>query len=81
MWKTKVKLQDGEQLQRTRSATKGFMGEEDVNEYLIVNAKGETVGTVVHTDHTAVKGFRRTQTVRQVDSSGNVVTDERWTGA
>jgi hypothetical protein len=57
------------------------MAEEDINEYSVVNADGQVVGKVIHTDHTAVKGFRRTRTVRQTDINGKVIVDEHWEGS
>lgn len=80
MWHDKVKLKEGETLKRERSYSTGFMSEEDINEYAVLDARGTVVGKVVHTDHTAVRGFRRTQTVHQTDAEGRVLTDERWTG-
>lgn len=80
MWRDKVMLKDGEKLKHEHSYSKGFMSEEDINEYVVLDAQGTVVGKVVHTDHTAVKGFRRTQTVHQIDAEGRVLTDERWTG-
>lgn len=78
--KNRVKLKDGESLKFVSSSSKGFMAEEDINHYSVVDAQGQVVGAVVHHDHTAVKGFRRTQSVRQTDASGAVIVDETWTG-
>lgn len=78
--KDKVKLNPGEELKFESSRSKGFMAEEDINEYSVVNAAGQVVGQVIHTDHTAVRGFRRTQTVRQTDVNGKVIVDEHWEG-
>ena len=77
---SKVKLNPGEELKFENSRSKGFMGEEDINEYSVLNSEGQVVGRVTHTDHTAVRGFRRTQTVRQTDITGKVIVDERWEG-
>lgn len=76
--KSKLKLNIGEEIKRTSSRTKGFMGETDITEYQIVNQAGEVVGTVTHTDHTAVRGFKRTQTVEQKDLAGNTIVSEAW---
>jgi len=76
--RAKVKLNPGEELKHKNSRSKGPMGEMDIETYLVVNQSGETIGSVVHTDHTALRGFKRTQTVTQKDSEGNVVVDERW---
>jgi hypothetical protein len=80
MLKDKVKLNPGEELKFESSHSKGFMAEEDINEYSVVNSEGLVVGKVKHTDHTAVRGFRRTQTVRQTDLNGTVIVDEHWEG-
>jgi hypothetical protein len=56
------------------------MAEEDIYEYSILNPEGEVVGSVTRTDHTAIKGFRRTQSVRQRDNHNAVVVDETWSG-
>ncbi|GIZ10998.1 hypothetical protein [Pseudomonas sp. NCCP-436] len=76
--KSRLKLKDGEELKRISSRTKGFMEETDIIEYHIVNSAGEVVGTVTHTDHTAVRGFKRTQTVEQKDLAGNTIVSDSW---
>ncbi|ONN67809.1 hypothetical protein [Herbaspirillum sp. VT-16-41] len=77
-WKEKVVLKDGETLRLDRSYSKGFMQEEDVNLYTILNRDGaEKVKVQVH-DHTAVKGFRRTLSVVQTDHEGRTVVRESW---
>ena len=78
--KEKLVLKEGESLKFETSSSKGFMAEEDINEYSVVDAQGNIVGKVVHRDHTAVKGFRRTQSVRQTDAEGKVVVDVGWSG-
>lgn len=81
MLKDKVKLNPSEELKFESSRSTGFMAEEDINEYSVVNADGQVVGQVTHTDHTAVRGFRRTQTLRQTDVNGKVIVEEHWEGA
>ncbi|MEZ8316804.1 hypothetical protein [Vibrio splendidus] len=76
--KTRIKLNDGEVLKRISSRTKGFMGETDITDYQIIDSDGNTVGTVVYTDHTAVRGLTRTQTVEQKDHEGITVVSESW---
>jgi len=78
MLKDKVKLNPGEELKLDSSRTKGFMGEEDIDEYSVVDAEGNIVGKVTYTNHMAVKGFKVTRTVLQTDSAGKVLVDERW---
>ncbi|MDD5581357.1 MAG: hypothetical protein PHY16_19075 [Methylobacter sp.] len=36
------------------------------------------VGSVVHTDHTSIKGFNRTQSGELRDSDGKVIVDVSW---
>ncbi|MGJ0223560.1 hypothetical protein ACQUZK_09185 [Streptococcus pyogenes] len=74
----KVQLQDGERLELVAHRSKGTLSETDIFEYAVVNAAGEKVGSVVHTDHTAIKGFQRTQTVEQRDAQGKMVVDAVW---
>ena len=76
--KTKVKLQSGESLVLRSSTTKGTLQEMDVDNFDIVDQSGNVVGTVTYTNHTAIKGFKRTQTLLQRDSKGSVVIDESW---
>lgn len=74
----RVKLNLGEELKHESSRTKGFMGEEDTEEYSVLNSEGFVVGKVTYTNHTAVKGFKITRTLFQTDSTGKVIVDERW---
>ncbi|TWO63636.1 hypothetical protein FN976_28455 [Caenimonas sedimenti] len=74
----KVQLQDGERLELVTHRSKGTLSETDIFEYAVVNAAGVKVGSVVHTDHTAIKGFQRTQTVEQRDAQGKMVVDAVW---
>ncbi len=76
--KEKLKLNQGETLNLVKSRSEGFMAETDVDDYEIVNAAGEVVGSVTYTNHTAVKGFRVTQSVVQKDANGKVIVDTRW---
>lgn len=76
--KSRLKLNDGETLKHENHRSKGSMAEMDIYEYSIVNSNNETVGTVKHTDHTAIRGFKRTQTLEQTDSSGKVIVKASW---
>ncbi|WP_167313440.1 hypothetical protein [Ralstonia insidiosa] len=73
-----MKLKDGESLKLERRYSKGFMQETDVEEYSIVDGKDEVTGKVRYTDHTAVRGFRRTMQVVQSDRAGATVVDIIW---
>lgn len=74
----RVVLKEDETLVSKGSRTKGFMGETDINSYEVINSNNEIVGTVEHTHHTAVKGFKVTQCLIQKDKAGNTIVDERW---
>ncbi|MFM0298251.1 MULTISPECIES: hypothetical protein [Paraburkholderia] len=76
--KEKLKLAADETLKYKSSRSHGFMGETDVTNYLILDASENIVGSVEHTEHTAVKGFRVTHSVVQKDCDGNVVVQTSW---
>ena len=78
MWKDKIILKIDEELKHESSKTKGFMGEEDIDLYLVVRNDGTQTGTVTVSDHTAIKGFRRTIWVVQKDAAGRVLVDEKF---
>jgi hypothetical protein len=78
-WKEKLLLADDQKLKHTGSATKGFMGETDVDTYDVIDQNNLVVGTVTVEDHTAVKGFKRTISVVQRSSDGTVLVQEAWT--
>ncbi|MCK4841970.1 MAG: hypothetical protein KAT04_08810 [Methylococcales bacterium] len=76
--KNRLKLNPGDELILQNSRSKGPMAETDIYTYSIVSKTGEEIGSVVHTDHTSINGFKRTQTVVQKDSLGNVTIDKSW---
>ena len=78
-WRAKIVLNAGESLRVDDSRCKGFMQETDIYDCSVIDANGAVVGKVRATDHTAVKGFRRTLSVKQTSASGKVVVDENWT--
>lgn len=78
MWQSKVILKEGELLKHVSSRTKGFMEEEDIDEYSIQAADGSKTGSVTVNDHTAVRGFKRTITMTQYDANGRVIQSEHF---
>ena len=76
--KEKLKLNPGDELRRDSSSVKGFMGETDITNYSILDATGNIVGSVEHTEHMAVKGFRVTNSIVQKDLEGNVLVKTSW---
>ncbi|TVT50796.1 MAG: hypothetical protein FHP94_00325 [Denitromonas halophila] len=77
-WQDKAILNPGESLRIDTSRCEGFMQETDVYYCSVIDANGAVVGKVKATDHTAVRGFRRTLSVQQTNASGQTVVDERW---
>lgn len=76
--RSKIKLNSGEELKRESSRSKGSMAQTDIYTYSIINSKGDVVGTVVHEEHTALNGFKRTQHVTQTDKNGKIIVQESW---
>lgn len=56
----------------------GFMGDTDVTDFEILDAGATLQGRVELSEHIAVNGFRRTNTVIQKDAQGNTVVAESW---
>lgn len=80
MWQDRLKLNDGEHLRHESSKVSGFMGEEDIENYTVLNASGDVIGRVEYRCHTAVKGFRVTHSLIYRDQSGTTLLDEQWKG-
>jgi hypothetical protein len=78
-WRDRVISKSGESLRIDDSCCDGFMQEKEVYSASIIDSTGVVVGKVEATDHTAIRGFRRTLSVRQTDVAGKVVVDETWT--
>lgn len=74
----RLKLNIGETLKQESFRSKGTMGQTDIWTYAILDANGNKVGSVVHTDHTALNGFKRTQSIEQRDVSGKIIVDVSW---
>ena len=68
-------LNADESLKLESSTQSGFMQETDNETYSIVRADGTRAGSVKVTDHTAVKGFKRTISVHQIDVNGKTVVN------
>lgn len=77
-WQDKVVLNPGESLRIDGSRSEGFMEETDVYECSVIDANGTVVGRVKATDHTAVRGFKRTLSVKQTNAAGQIVVNENW---
>ncbi len=75
---SKLKLNQGDTLKEVNHRSKGPLAETDIYTYSIINLAREVIGTVEHTDHTSIKGFRRSQNVIQRDAAGNVIVEEHW---
>lgn len=73
-----LKLNPGETLKQEAHRSKGTMAQTDIWTYAILDSSGIKVGSVIHTDHTAINGFNRTQSVEQRDGNGTVVVNVSW---
>jgi len=76
--KSRIKLNEGEKLKHEKHRSEGTLAETDIDTYSVVNLSGDVIGSVVHTDHTSIKGFARTQSVLQKDAVGTIIVDETW---
>jgi hypothetical protein len=74
----RLKLAPGQSLKLEGRREKGTMGQTEIYTYAVINSAGENVGSVVYTDHTALRGLGRTQSVVQKDTSGQVLVDVSW---
>ncbi|WP_159515921.1 hypothetical protein [Acinetobacter sp. 18QD2AZ41W] len=74
----KLKLNPGEKLVLVDHKMKGSLQEMDINKYNILNQKEAIVGYVDHTDHTAPKGFKRTQTAKHYDADKKLIMNITW---
>lgn len=77
-WRKMIVLQEGESLKHESHRTKGFMEETDIDTYAVLGLSGVKIGLVTVSDHTAVRGFRRTVQVTQEDAIGNVVVEKSY---
>lgn len=78
-WKSKLILADGHYLVKTSSSSEGFMSETDIETYDILSKDGQLTGRVVFKEHTAVRGFRRTLSIEQRNTAGEVIIRDSWT--
>jgi len=78
-WKTLLILDQGDTLKFEGSRTKGFMEEEDIENYSVLGADGGKKGDVVINDHTAVKGFSRRIQFTQKDVNGKTLKRDAYT--
>jgi hypothetical protein len=76
--KDRIKLNSGETLKQESHRSKGTMAETDIWTYAVLDSSGNKVGSVVHKDHTSIKGFNRTQSVEQRDANGKIIVDITW---
>jgi len=74
----KLKLNTGDTLKQTNHRSKGTMGQTDIWSYDVLDSNQNKVGSVVHTDHTSLNGFQRTQSVEQRDVNGKIIVDISW---
>lgn len=76
----KLVLQDGDTVVHVKSRTKGPLEETEIDTYDVLNALGERIGSVIYTEHIAIKGFARTYLIEQFDLAGKSLRNARWQG-
>lgn len=78
-WKSLILLKPRDVLRSEGVRVGGFLAEEDIESYSIIDENGKFTGSITVRDHTAVKGFRRTIGIIQRDEFGKVVLDKTYT--
>lgn len=74
----KLILSDGQAVVHKEHKFKGSLQETDIDTYDVVDQDGVKVGDLEVVDHTAVRGFARTVSVRQRDAAGRVLVETSW---
>lgn len=78
-WRDSLLLNPGEVLRLSGGTKKGNLGQLDAETYDVIDAQGQTVGTVVYTASTTLKPPHRTSYwLVQRDLAGNVIVEKRW---
>ena len=79
MWKSKLKLAEGDKIRLDHKYKKGNLGQEEVEHYSVLNFDDEAIGSVQYTDHTSINApFCRSIHVVQRDSNDQIIVDEKW---
>ena len=77
-WKTQLILAPGDTLSHAGFHPSGFMAEEDINTYFVIDSNGEKKGEVIVKDHMAVRGSRRTIQFTQRDTGGKTLKQDTY---
>jgi hypothetical protein len=77
MWRKK--LIDVESLRFEGRYDKGHMGQEEVENYSVLDLENNVVGSVRYVQHKSIKKpFRSSYHLVQMDASGKVIFEDRW---
>ena len=78
-WQDRLMLNPGEVLCKSNGGTTGNFGQFDTENYDVVDAQGQSVGTVVYSASTSLRPPCRTSYwLVQKDLAGTVIVDTRW---
>ncbi|CAH6803574.1 conserved hypothetical protein [Vibrio chagasii] len=78
-WKTKLKLNEGDELQLVGKFEAGHLGQKERYTYEVLSHEGIKVGSVKYVVETNTKApFNESYSVAQYDEQENQVVFERW---
>lgn len=78
-WRDRLKLRPGETLRKSGGIKSGNLDQHEVEMHDVVDAHGQTVGTVVYTENFSIRPpFRSNHSLVQKDIAGQVVVQVRW---
>jgi len=78
-WQDRLMLNPGEVLRKSNGETTGNFGQFDTENYDVIDAQGQSVGTVVYSASTSLKPpFRMRYWLVQKDIAGKAIVDTRW---
>lgn len=75
MWKSILKLNEGDNLVEVGHRLNGVFSEEEVHEYSVVSSSGEVVGYVTHYHTDSLSDHSSVQRVLQRDMNENIIVD------
>lgn len=78
-WQDSLLLNPGEVLRQLERVKRGNLDQFEVENYDVLNAQGETVGTVEYTASTPLTPpFKTRYSLVQRDIAGTAIVDKRW---
>lgn len=79
MWRKKIILKPDQVVEHRKSYSKGTLGQDDIEQYDVINSDGKKSGTVSFTECTSLKApFSKSYHLVQLDAGGKSIVDTRW---